>query len=241
MQLKKWTIVGAAVTAVAVVAAFAIVVLTPPLRVFRTTASMTAVGQGTNSISGHPEFDYAFLNGSNLVALALGANPTSNQVFAMEIDCGSQVASLLVFDKSNSNITTIATSSSIDTVRQQGLKSHFVNSERFVAQFAVNSVGNLAGGFLTVAGRLNLDTNGCPHAVTIALDRDTHDTQLGDQAVVNTEQDGKSKDTALKTQRAGRAHFIGVLDVVGGGETNTVLIPLGRMTFLRQLDEFSVE
>ena len=236
MQLKKWTIVGAAVTAVAVIVAFAVPVTTP-LRVFRTTASMIVVGQGTNSVSHNPEFDYAFLNGSNLVSLALGADPTSNQVFAMEIDCASGTAILLVFDKSNSNKTTIATSSSIDTVRQQGLKSHFVNSERFVAQFAVNPVGNLAGGFLTVAGRLNLDTNGCPRAVTITLDRDTHDTQLGDQDAANTEQDGKSKDTALRTQRAGRAHFIGVLDVISGGETNTVLIPLGRMIFRKQLEQ----
>lgn len=240
MQLKKWTIVGAAVTVVAVVAAFAIA-LTPPLRVFRTTASMVAVAQGTNSISGHPEYDYAALNGADLASLALGAAANSNQVFAMEIDCGSQVATLLIFDKSNSNITTIATSTSINTVRQQGLKSHFVNSERFVAQFDVNSIGDLVGGFLTVAGRLNLDTNGCPRAVLIALDRDTKDTQLGDQdTAANTEQDGKSKDTALRTQRAGRAHFTGVLNVSSGGETNTVLIPFGHLIFRKQLDEFSV-
>jgi hypothetical protein len=239
MQLKKWTIVGAAVTVVAVVAAFALVVSTP-LRVFRTTASMVAVGQGTNSVSGHLEFDYALLNGADLVSLALGAAANSNQVFAMEIDCGSSSATLLVFDKSNSNITTIATSSSIDTLRQQGLKSNFVNSERFVAQFAVNSVGNLAGGFLTVAGRLNLDTNGCPRAVTITLDRDTHDTQLGDQDAANTEQDSKSKDKTLRTQRAGRGHFIGVLDVISGGQTNTVLVPSGHMIFRKQLDEFNL-
>ena len=241
MKLKNWAVVGAAITVVGVVAALAVVVLTNPLRVFRTTASMVAVGQGTNSVSGHPEYDFALLNGENLVSLALGTEPTSNQVFAMEIDCDSGFATLVVFDKSNSNITTIASSTSIDTVRQQGLKSNFVNSERFVARFDVNSVGDLAGGFLTVAGRLNLDTNGCPHAVVIKLDRDVNDTQLGDQAVVNTEQDGKSKDTALRTQRAGRAHFIGVLDVFGGGGTNTVLIPQGRMTFLRQLDEFNVD
>jgi len=239
MRLKKWTIVGGAVTVVAVIAVFA-VVLTPPLRVFRTTASMIAVAQGTNSISHGPEYDYALLNGADLVSLALGAEANSNQVFAMEIDCGSDVATLLVFDISNSNTTTIATSTSINTVRQQGLKSHFVNSERFVAQFDVNSVGDLVGGFLTVAGRLNLDTNGCPHAVLIALDRDTHDSQLGDQDTgVNTEQDAKSKDPALRTLRAGRAHFTGVLNVSSGGETNTVLIPFGHMIFRKQLDELS--
>jgi hypothetical protein len=240
MKLSKWTIVAAAVTVVAIVAAFA-VALTPPLRVFRTTASMIAVGQGTNSVSGNPEYEYAFLNGSNLVSLALGVDPTSNQVFAMEIDCDSNLATLEVFDKSNSNITTIATSSSIDIVRQQGLKSKFVNSERFVAQFTVQSVGDLAGGFLTVAGRLHLDTNGCPHTVTIKLDRDREDSQLGDQDVANTEQDAKSKDRDLRRQRAGRAHFVGVLDVIGGGETNTVLIPLGHMTFRKQLEELAID
>lgn len=234
MNVKKWMIVGAAITVVGGFAAFA---LSSPQRVFRTTASMVAVGQGSNSVSGHLEYDYAFFNGSNLVALALGANPTSNQVFAMEIDCGSTLATLVVFDKSNSHITTIATSTSIDTVQQQGVKANFVNDERFVARFDVESVGNLAGGFLTVAGRLHLDTNGCPHTVIIKLDRDSNDSQLADQDVANTEQDGKSKDPDLRTQRAGRAHFIGVLDVISGGQTNTVLIPLGRMTFRKQLEE----
>jgi len=241
MKLRKSTMLGVAITAVTALAAFAVIVISNPDRVFRTTASMVAVGQGSNSVSGHLEYDYAFLNGSNLVSLALGADPTSNQVFAMEIDCDSGVASLLVFDKSDSNITIIATSSSIDKVRQQGLKANFVNSERFVARFDVNPVGNLAGGFLTVAGRLDLDSNGCPQAVLIKLDRDSNDVQLGDQDVANTEQDSKSKDPDLRTRRAGRAHFIGVLDVVGGGGTNTVLIPFGHMTFRRQLDEFIVE
>ena len=234
MNVKKWMIAGGAITVVAVLTAFAISL---PPRVFRTTASMVAIGQGSNTVSGHLEYDFAFLNGSNLVSLALGADPTSNQVFAMEINCGSSSASLVVFDKSNSNITTIATSSSIDTVRQQGLKASFVNDERFVARFDVESVGDLAGGFLTVAGRLHLDSNGCPHAVLIKLDKDRQDAQFADLDVANTEQDGKSKDPDLRTQRAGRAHFIGALDVISGGQTNTVLIPLGRMTFRKQLEE----
>ena len=238
MNVKKWMMVGAAIT---VVGGLTVYALSNPQRVFRTTASMVAVGQGSNSVSGHLEYDYAVFNGSNLVALALGADPTSNQVFAMQIDCGSSLATLVVFDKSNSNITTIATSTSIDTVQQQGVRSNFVNDERFVARFGVESVGDLAGGFLTVAGRLHLDTNGCPRAVIIKLDRDKQDSQLTDQDVENTEQDGKSKDPDLKSQRAGQAHFIGVLDVIGGGQTNKVLIPLGRMTFRKLLDEFDAE
>ncbi len=238
MNLKKWMMVGAAITVVAGFAAFA---LTNPQRVFRTTASMVAVAQGTNVLSGHLEYDYAFLNGSNLVALALGADPTSNQVFAMEIDCGSSLANLVVFNKSNSNITTIATSTSIDTVRQRGLRSAFVNDERFVAQFDVEPIGNLAGGFLTVAGRLHLDSNGCPHTVVIKLDRDSKDSLLTDKDVPDTEQDAKSKDADLRGRRAGQAHFIGVLDVISDGHTNTALIPSGRMTFRKQLDELDVE
>ena len=71
----------------------------------------------------------------------------------------------------------------------------------------------------------------------IKLDKDRQDAQFADLDVANTEQDGKSKDPDLRTQRAGRAHFIGALDVISGGQTNTVLIPLGRMTFRKQLEE----
>jgi len=225
--------------AIMVVAGLTVYAISGPTRVFRTTASMVVVGQGSNSVSGHLEYDYAFFNGSNLVALALGADATSDQVFAMQIDCDSSQAQLVVFDKSDSNVTVIATSTSIDTVKQQGVLANFVNSERFVAQFDVESVGNLAGGFLTVAGRLNLDADGCPHTVLIKLDKDKQDTAVGDQDVADTEQDARSKDVDLRVQRAGRAHFVGVLDVISDGGTNTVLVPLGHMTFRKQLKELS--
>ena len=96
-------------------------------------------------------------------------------------------------------------------------------------------------GFLTVAGRLHLDSNGCPQAVLVKLDRDPKDSQVGDKDVPDTEQDGKSKDPDLRGRRAGQAHFIGVLDVISGGRTNTALVPLGRMTFRKQLLELDVE
>ena len=236
MNAKQWTMVGVASAAVGVLAVFA---LSNPQRVFRTTASMLVVGQGSNTVTGHLEYDYGHFNGSNLVALALGADPTSDQVFAMQIDCDSSVATLVVFDKSNSNMTTIATSSSIDTLKQQGPKANFVNSERFVARFDVEAVGDLAGGFLTVAGRLNLDSNGCPQAVTVKLDKDPKDSQCDDGDVVNSEQDSKDKD--LRGRRSGLAHYIGVLDVISGDGTNTVLVPRGRMTFRKLLGEFEVE
>jgi hypothetical protein len=229
MNGKKWIAASLAVGAIATLAVFA---GPGPVQVFRTTAGMLALGQGSNSISGNPEYNFAVLDGSNLVALALGANPDSNQVFALEINCASSQADLIEFDKSNSNSTVIATSTSISTIVQQGIRSHFVNEERFVAQFAVQSVGNLAGGALTVAGRLHLGTNGCPATVLIAVDRDPDDGIFNDLDVSDTDQDGKIKDQ----ERAGRGHFIGTLKVIDGTETNTVLVPLGHMTFRRTLD-----
>jgi len=231
-------VVGVAIT---VVAGFTALAVTNPVRVFRAPAAMIAVGQGTNSISGHLEYDYAFLNGSNLVALALGTDPTSNQVCALQIDCGSSAAALVVFDKSNSNITTIATSTSIDTVQQQGFRATSGSDERFVARFNVGPVGDLAGGFLTMEGRLHLDSNGCPHTVFLSLDRDPKDTQFGDTSVRDTEQDARSESVILRRQGAGLGHFIGVLDVASGGPTNVVLIPLGHVTFGNQLDELDVD
>ena len=37
--------------------------------------------------------------------------------------------------------------------------------------------------------------------------------------------------------RAGEGHFIGVLNVISGGSTNAWLVPLGHMTFRRQLEQ----
>jgi len=196
---------------------------------------MLVVEQGAGP-TGLPDYEYALLDGSNLVTLALGTQPTSNQVFAMEIDCGSSQADLVVFDKSNSNITTIATSE-ITTVKQQGLRSTFVNEERFVAHFTVIAQNNLApGGFLTIAGRLHLDTNGCPHAVLISLDKDPYDGIFSDKDVTDTDQDAKIKDQL----RAGQAHFVGLLNVIdSASHTNAWLVPLGHMTFRHQLDQFT--
>ena len=90
--------------------------------------------------------------------------------------------------ESDSNILVIATSDNITTIKQQAitrLTAGYTNDERFVAQFNVESVGNLAGGYLTVAGRLHLDTNGCPAAVLIAMNRDKEDSSLDDKDVTD--------------------------------------------------------
>ncbi|MGD1020423.1 MAG: hypothetical protein ABSA12_14010 [Verrucomicrobiia bacterium] len=236
MNARKWVAVSAAIGASTIVTTFA---LTNPVRVFRTVVAMLTVQQGSDPL----QFDYHLRDGEDLVALALGATPTSNQVFAMEIDCGSSQADLVVFDKSNSNITTIATSDSFTTVKQQAvhrLVAGTTNEERFVAHFDVVAANNLApGGFLTVAGRLHLGTNGCPTAVLISLDPDPKDSAFGDKDVTDLEPDGSIKDT----YRAGQAHFIGMLNVISTNSTESVstnawLVPLGHMTFRRQLDQF---
>jgi hypothetical protein len=100
----------------------------------------------------------------------------------------------------------------------------------------VVATNNLAsGGLLTVAGRLHLGTNGCPTAVLISLDRDPKDSSFDDKDVTDLDQDAKTKDT----YRAGQAHFIGVLNVISGGSTNGWRVPLGHMTFRRQLDQLT--
>jgi hypothetical protein len=228
MDLKKWTLAGAMVT---IVAAASVWAGAPKLRVLQTSAYTVTVSQ-TRSGSA-PKYNYAAGLAGDLVALALGTNPSSNQVLAIAVNCDSTAASLLVFDKSNSNIITIAQTTAFDTVQQADNATGETNAERFVAVFDVQPVGNLAGGYLTVAGRLHLDTNGCVQAVLKKMDRDPYDAVLGDKDVA-------SLDPAAKqlTERSGQAHLSGVLDVVSNGQTNTVLVPSGHLTFSQQLDEF---
>jgi hypothetical protein len=201
-----------------------------PPRVFRTVTSMLTVQQGTDPL----QFTYQLQDGSNLVALALGEAPSSNQVFAMLINCESSAGELVMYDELNSNILAIAVSASFATVKQQAinrLTPGNTNDERFVAQFNVVTTGNLVGGYLTVSGRLHLDTNGCPAAVAISLNKDSEDASFADKDVTDLEQDAKFKDL----ERAGEGHFIGALDVISGGSTNTWLVPLGHMSFRREL------
>lgn len=231
MNAKKW-VAASVVVGVMAIAAVIVFALPAPTRVFRTVVAMLTVQQGTDPL----QFEYHLQDGSNLVALALGTEPTSNQVFAMVINCESTVANLVVFDESTSNTFVIATSEDITTIKQQAitrLTAGHTNDERFVALFNVVATNDLAGGYLTVAGRLHLDTNGCPAAVLISMNRDAEDSSFDDKDVTDTEQDAKVKDM----YRAGEGHFMGVLDVISGGSTNSWLVPLGHMTFRRQLDQ----
>ncbi|MGO9246523.1 MAG: hypothetical protein ACLPT4_10550 [Verrucomicrobiia bacterium] len=235
MNARKW-VAASVVVGVMAIAAVIVYALPPSARVFRTVVSMLTVQQGTDPL----QFTYHLQDGSNLVALALGTAPTSNQVFAMLINCESSGADLVMYDESNSNILVIATSDNITTVKQQAihkLTAGHTNDERFVALFNVVSTNDLAGGYLTVAGRLHLDTSGCPAAVLIAINRDAEDASFDDKDVTDMEQDAKFKDM----YRAGEGHFMGVLDVISGGSTNAWLVPLGHMTFRRQLEQLTLD
>ncbi len=225
MTVNKWLAVGAVTSAVAAVSVWA---NSSQFRVFRTNATITVSQTSSTAVPG-------LWAGTNLVALALAAQPTSNQVLAIAINCDSTAANLIVYDKSNSNMTTIAQSTSFDKVAQVDPATSKTNQERFVAQFEVQPVGNLVGGLLTVAGRLHLDTNGCVKAVLGSVDptRSPYDKVLGILRF-------KDLDKRFKPgpELSGRVHFIGVLDVISNGQTNTVLIPTGFLSFEQQLDEF---
>ena len=199
--------------------------------VFRTVAYMVVVSQ--SSSNGVPKYSYEAWWEHDLAAAALSAEPTSNQVLAIAINCDSTAASLLVYDMSNSIMTTIAQTTTFDKVQQADPVTGNTNQERFVAVFEVQPVGSLAGGYLTVAGRLHLDTNGCATTVLASKDRDPFDKQAGDQDVAKFDSHRK-----LLTQRSGQAHLMGVLDVISSGQTNTVLIPSGHLSFCNQLGGF---
>jgi hypothetical protein len=88
----------------------------------------------------------------------------------------------------------------------------------------------LAGGFLTIAGRVYLNpTNGCPRSLLVDTDR-RQDKVCGDPAAVKNAED---KDRTK--QIAGRGHFIGVIDMITSAATNTVLVPDGHLSIERLL------
>jgi len=231
MKLKERAIMGVVVLVVATVSVWA---GPPAFRAFRSAAYMIMVSQAGSGNT--PKYNYEAALGRDLVALALGTDPTSSQVLAVAIDCDSTAANLIVYDQSNSNMTTIAQTTAFDKVKQADDTTGNTNQERFVAVFNVQPVGNLAGGYLTVAGRLHLDTNGCAEAVLKkqqSRDEAKYDKALGDQDVATKDPDMKK----LKIkERSGQAHLIGVLDIISNGQTNTVLIPSGHLTFVDQLD-----
>ena len=179
MNVKKWIVLGVGSL---IVAAASVWGGSSGFLSFGSAAYTIAVSQ--TSPGGIPQCSYESWWGSDIVALALGTQPTNNQVLAFAMNCDSSQALLVIYDTSNSNITTIAQTTSLDTVQNADLTTGITNLERFVAMFDVLPVGNLAGGYLTVAGRLHLDTNGCATAILAAQDHDSLDKVMGDEDVV---------------------------------------------------------
>jgi hypothetical protein len=231
MKTKAWITVGAAICVAASSAAFA------QERTFRTTAALEGVFQIPNpkATADLVLFPEGFA-GHDLVNLALGMPLTtvqSNNVLALEIDCGSTLASLVIFDKTtSSNIVTIASSTQITALTgQDNVSLPGPGHERFVIQMNINNNGGLLGGSLTIAGRMYLDpSNGCPEAVKVDTDRGL-DRLFADGFVKNTD-DPTVKDVLI----SGVGHLIGNADVIfPDGSTNTVLFPFGQLTMRRQL------
>jgi hypothetical protein len=227
VNVKKWIVLGVGSL---IVAAASVWGGSSGFLSFGSAAYTVAVSQ--TSAGGLPQYSNESWWGPDIVALALGTQPTTNQVLSLAINCDSSMGLLVIYDKTTSNVTTIAQTTSFDKVQDANPKTGLTDRERFVAIFDVQPVGNLAGGYLTVAGRLHLDTNGCATAVLQALDRDTLDKTMGDEDIVKYAP-GSHKNI---TQRSGQAHFMGVLDVISNGQTNTVLVPTGHLTFTGQLD-----
>ena len=238
MKTKKSTIIGVAALAVAAIAAVA--AGTVGTVTLRTTGYFLGITQGTNAVTGHPQYDEVNFAGHNLVNLAMGralTKNTNNQVMAMTFACDLSSASLVVYDTKASNvIATIASSTTIDSVVHQDTNQKGPNRAHFVAVLQVGANGNstngLLGGYLTVAGRVHLNpVTGCPEPVLVSLDRDTLD-KSDDDIELPAQDDPDSVPLIL---RAGLAHAIGVVDLITDGSTNTVLVPYAGLSIRRDL------
>ena len=227
MNMKTWVVVSTVV--LTAIAASTLAASSNFLK-FGSAAYTVVVSQANPQ--GPPQYSYTAWWGSDIAALALGTTPTDSQVLALAMNCDSSAAMLVVYDTSNSSImTTVAQTVSLDKVQQADPVTGITNQERFVAVFNVQPAGNLAGGYLTMAGRVHLDSNGCPTAVLASRDRDPLDKVVGDEDVARL-----THTRPAPAQRSGQAHFIGVLDVISGGQTNTVLIPSGHFTSCQPLN-----
>jgi hypothetical protein len=230
MKAKRWIVIGTVASAAAVLTALAAPVAT---RTFRTTAGVTAVLQipvtsNTAVLATLP------LAGHDLVSFSLGTtNVLTNQVLALEINCDSSQANIVVYDKAlQSNILVIATSTRIDALTSQDNPTAAgPNRERFIMQMGVNTNGFLIGGYLTVAGRVHLDpATGCPRSLLKDTDKRL-DKTFGD-IVIKDLDDKTDKDKQI----AGEAHLIGMVkSIVVGGSTNVFLLPSGHLTIRKQL------
>ncbi len=232
MKTKRWIAIGTVASVAAVLTALAIPAAE---RTFRTTASVPAVLQIPDPLATNTALLATLpLAGHDLVSFALGTtNVLTNQVMALQIDCDSSQASIVVYDKTlQSNILVIATSTRIDALTSQDDPTAAgPNRERFVMQMGVNTNGFLIGGYVTVAGRVYLDpATGCPRALLVDTDKRL-DKSFGD-IVIKDLDDKTDKDKHI----AGEAHLIGMVkSIVENGSTNVFLLPFGHLTIKQQL------
>jgi hypothetical protein len=241
MKTRKYALIGLAGFAVAAITAYAGVGSLDSLVTFRTTGVFIGVTQGINPVTGNPQYDETILGGWNLVNLAMGRSATAtnvpNQVMAMTFDCDLSSASLVVYDLSVSNIVNIiATTTSLESVKQEDAKLTGPNRARFVAQFQIAQNGNptngLLGGYLTFSGRVRLNpATGCPETVLVGLDYDSLDSLNGDTEFPSQYDPNPDKFTV----RAGLGHLIGVVNAIVKGNTNTVLVQNGGLSIRREL------
>jgi hypothetical protein len=239
MKTKNQIMLGLAAVAAVAIATYAASVA--GTKTFRTTGHFVGVTQGTNAVTGNPQYDNVDFAGHNLVNLAMGRDPNDktepNQVMAMTFACDLSSASLVVYDERTSNaVATIGASTTIDSVTQEDAKQKGPNRAHFVAVLQIEPNGTTAdgllGGYFTVAGRLHLNPEtGCPEPVLVSLDRDPLDRNDGDIELPSVD----DPDSVPLTVRTGLAHLIGVVDVVSNGGTNTVLVPYGGLSIRREL------
>jgi hypothetical protein len=235
---KRILLLTTGLAAAAAIAAYAGVVTS---QTYRTTGFFIGLTQGANPVTGHPRYEDVDFAGHNLVNLAMGRGVTDTnfpkQVMAMTFECDLSAASLVVYDEATSNVVaTIAASTTINTVKQQDTNQKAPNRAHFVTVMQVGQNGNetngLAGGYFTVAGRVNLNTTtGCPEPVLVMLDRDPLDRLVDDIELPNSD----DPDATPLFVRTGLAHLIGVVDAVTEGTTNTVLLPYGGLSIRRDL------
>ncbi len=229
MKAKKWIVAGLIATTAVVLTTWAI---PEHSKTLRTTGSVTVAYQAPNPLATNTEILlFETLEGHDFVNLALGTALTTvrtNEVLAMDFDCGSSAASLVVFDKAlSSNIVTIAQSTSLTALTgQDNPDAAGPNHERFVMEMGINTNGFLIGGSLTLAGRVFLTpSNGCP--ATVLIDTDKGHDRVCDDASLKDTYDKTDKDKSI----SGDAHLIGVANVVTlTGSTNTFLLPNGQLT-----------
>ncbi len=236
MTLKNWTIFGLIGLTTITVTALADI----DGGIFRTTAYLHGISQRPNTTT--PIIDFPPLAGHQIVNLALGrdVNDTNfpDQVMALALSCDLQSGNFVIYDRSNSNVVGLIASStrlvSVHNVTTNDTRATATGKTNDLVRFGMNmdiqltgnATNGLLGGNLTVVGRIHVHpVTGCPLPGTLTLDKDTLDKTFGIKPVPKKE----DKDTVVLTNRTGMANCMGLIDVVGNGVTNTIIVPVGTI------------